>query len=175
MIYPTSLRSSVLGAMFAAVLPVPCAQAQDDASEGTRQACLTLRGVDKYVPMDDRTILFFMRGRYNHVYRNDLPKVCRDLKRNRGISYQTTASRIPRLCAGDLITVSETGQACRLGEFQLISAEQAESLMRNPSEVRDQPEHNEDQIDSDCSNGVFLTRGTSICPREGAYIQQSPR
>ena len=123
------------GAMFFVSFATTAVQAQDDAPE--RRDCLVLRPLESMRAVDDKTILFFMRGPDGEIFRNDVQGVCRGLERNRSISYQTTSVGNPRLCRSDLITVEETGVACRLGEFRLISADEAENLTRERSDAKD--------------------------------------
>lgn len=105
---------------------VTTSAAQDDAPERIRENCLNLRALEELRAVDDKTILFFMRGQDRKIYRNDVQGSCRGLERNRSISYQATM----RLCKSDFITVKETGFTCPLGDFRLISAEEAEILQR---------------------------------------------
>jgi hypothetical protein len=116
------LRRALCAALLAS--GVVTTAAQDDAPRG--ENCLNLRPLDELRAVDDKTILFFMRGQDRKIYRNDVQGICRGLERNRSLSYQATM----RLCKGDLITVRETGFTCPLGEFRLISAEEAEILQR---------------------------------------------
>ncbi len=133
-------RLLTFGAMILSGFVVTDVRAQSDSPEYERQACLALRAVDRMHAVDDRTILFFMRGREGRVFRNDLPQVCRDLRRNRSISYSTTSSRNPRLCANDLIRVRESGVSCQLGDFRSITTEEAESLLEARNEADDATE-----------------------------------
>lgn len=110
------------------------AQAPDDTSKDVRQDCLGLARLDTTRAVDDQTILFFMRGSRGEIFRNDLQAVCRDLGRNRGFSYDVTSSRNPRLCRNDVINVRDSGWTCPLGEFRLISKEEADELLSKRGE-----------------------------------------
>ncbi|MFQ5548457.1 MAG: hypothetical protein ACE5FV_09205 [Woeseia sp.] len=110
----------------------PAASSQDDESvieEGER--CIRSRPIKRTVVVDDYTILFYMRGRA--VYRNDLPRRCRRLSRDKRFLYRTT---VARLCESDPITVladsgmtMTSGPTCQLGRFHRISRQEADALL----------------------------------------------
>lgn len=109
------------------------ADAQDtDQFDRTPQQCVNTSSIDRTRVLDDRTILFFMRGR--RVYRNYLPRKCPGLEREQRIMYKTQGSR---LCDIDTITVLEEwggrltpGFTCPLGAFIPITPEEVDDLMR---------------------------------------------
>lgn len=115
------------------------ADAQDtDQFDRTPQQCLSTSSIDRTRVLDDRTILFFMRGK--RIYRNYLPRKCPGLEREQRIMYKTQGSR---LCDIDTITVLEEwggrltpGFTCPLGSFVPITAEEVEDLMRSPDVPR---------------------------------------
>ena len=107
--------------------------AQDEEPlDRTPQDCLAVATIDRTKVIDDQTILFYMRGK--KVYRNYLPRNCPNLASEDRFMYETHSSR---LCSVDTITVLEQwgagfqrGFTCKLGEFQPLSAEEAQDLER---------------------------------------------
>ena len=126
--------------------------AQDDAAEAEAveetgedlafdregEQCISTRAIRETQIIDDRTILFRMRG--GVVYVNNLTNNCRGLRRERRFSYSPTAGR---LCNVDTIRVIEDfggviqeGIACGLGSFYPITEEESELLKVEASERR---------------------------------------
>ena len=104
--------------------------------EGER--CISTRAIRDTQIIDDRTILFRMRG--GDVYVNNLTNTCRGLRRERRFSYRPTAGR---LCDVDTIRVIESfggviqeGIACGLGSFYPITGEESEPLKAEAAERR---------------------------------------
>lgn len=104
--------------------------------EGER--CISTRAIRDTQIIDDRTILFRMRG--GDVYVNNLTNTCRGLRRERRFSYSPTAGR---LCDVDTIRVIESfggviqeGIACGLGSFYPITEEESELLKAEATERR---------------------------------------
>jgi hypothetical protein len=116
------------------------ARAQDgDGFDRTPADCILTTSIDRTQAVDDRTILFFMRGK--KVYRNYLPRKCPGLQRQNRIMYRT---RVNRLCDVDTITVLEQwgarlepGFTCALGSFVPITPEEVEDLVRKSDAPRD--------------------------------------
>jgi hypothetical protein len=105
--------------------------AEEEDFDRTPHKCVTTPRIRNTEILDDRTIIFYMRGN-QEVYRNHLPRECPGLARNDRFAYQTRNSQ---LCDIDLITVLEQfgGRldptfTCRLGEFIPITREEAEEL-----------------------------------------------
>ncbi|HET8696428.1 MAG TPA: DUF6491 family protein [Gammaproteobacteria bacterium] len=105
--------------------------AQEDFDR-TPVDCVVTTSIDRTQAVDDRTILFFMRGK--RVYRNDLPRKCPELQRQNRIMYKTRGNR---LCDVDTITVLqqwgarlEPGFTCGLGKFVPITQEEVDDLVR---------------------------------------------
>jgi hypothetical protein len=103
----------------------------DEAFDRTPRKCITTARIRTTDILDDRTIIFHMRGN-QEVYRVYLPNECPGLARNDRFAYQARNSQI---CNVDLITVLEQigGRldatfTCRLGEFIPITREEAEEL-----------------------------------------------
>ena len=118
-------------------------QAADEAfaidREGER--CISTRSIRTTEIIDERTILFRMRGR--DYYINYLPYDCRGLLREQRFSYRTTAGR---LCDVDTISLIEQfggtiqeGMSCGLGPFYPITEEEAEFLTLERGERRGRP------------------------------------
>ncbi|MFQ6004794.1 MAG: hypothetical protein ACE5OQ_04750 [Woeseia sp.] len=119
----------------------PPGSGQDDepvVEEGER--CISSRPIKRTEVVDDYTILFYMRGKA--VYRNDLPRRCRRLSREKRFLYRTTVARI---CKSDQITVladsgtsMTSGPTCQLGRFYRISRQEADALLGD-HDVEPQP------------------------------------
>ena len=105
----------------------------DEADDSTRK-CISLRTVRSTDIVDDRNILFHMRG--DIVYHNILPRKCNGLAREDRFSYRTT---VGRLCSNDLINVlyddtfgMREGNACQLGVFYEMTREDAKAFKDAP-------------------------------------------
>lgn len=92
--------------------------------------CITLRSLRRTDVIDDRNVLFYMRGKT--VYHNILPRPCGGLAREDRFSYQTN---IGRLCRLDHIRVlyddpfgMREGNRCSLGVFHKMDREDARAL-----------------------------------------------
>ena len=99
--------------------------------------CIMPSRIDRTEVIDERTVLFYMRG--GDIYRNRLAYDCPRLVRERRFSYDV---RVNRLCNVDSITVLEywgtslrRGMACGLGLFYPITEEEAELLDIEPDEM----------------------------------------
>ena len=106
----------------------------DDLDRSPRD-CLILTDIRQTAVIDDRTILFYMRGGKKQVYRNYLPHECPNLGREGRFAYKTP---INRLCSVDLITVLQQfgpgltpGFTCRLGVFYPMTYDEAEILRKD--------------------------------------------
>lgn len=101
------------------------------------RSCVNLRSLRRTQVIDDRNVLFRVRGRT--VYHNILPQQCGGLAREDRFSYD---SQFGRLCQGDLIRVlysdsfgtfgMREGPGCRLGKFHKITQEDAKALLEGP-------------------------------------------
>jgi hypothetical protein len=140
-----NLISTIAATCLAAWLVL--AGAQDDASERrartdesidrTPQKCISNTRIRTTEILDDRTILFYLRG--GRVYRNFLDQECPGLERSGRFITQTQTSR---LCDTDNLTVLDQfgsrfdpGFTCRLGEFHPITEEEAELMELEPDEA----------------------------------------
>lgn len=133
-----SIRSPLIPAAPLMVLVASVASGQQEQGEDvatfdrTPQSCITVSRIDRTEVIDDRTVIFHMRGR--DAYRNYLPRRCPNLARNNRFMYEVRGSQ---LCDIDTITVLEQfgtrldrGFTCQLGEFHPITAEDIEELKR---------------------------------------------
>ena len=107
--------------------------------EGER--CINTRNIRDTDIIDERTILFELRG--GDFYVNYLRNACRSLLREERFSYRTTGGR---LCNVDSIRVLEQfggsiqeGMSCGLGMFFPITEEEAEFIALEPEERRGRP------------------------------------
>lgn len=96
--------------------------------------CVTASRIERTQVIDERTILFYMRG--GEIYRNQLSVNCRPLLREKSFSYDL---RTNRLCDIDVITVIEhmgstlrEGVSCGLGKFYPVTEEEAIFLSSDP-------------------------------------------
>lgn len=146
-IYTFALCCLATGAAFAqdspddAEPPVYELDEEDFAIDREGERCINTRNIRSTDVLDDRTILFRMRGRdyYVNYLRNDCPGLVREER----FSYRTTGGR---LCQVDTIRVLEQfggfiqeGMSCGLGVFYPISEEEAEFLALEPEERRGRP------------------------------------
>lgn len=123
----------------APLLLLAAAAAADDENdaalaEGAR-TCVPLQSISRTDVIDDRTILFYVRG--GEIYVNRLPRRCPGLKRADSFMYETSLSQ---LCNVDIITVLRRfgpgfnrGASCGLGVFEPISAEAVAALKEAPA------------------------------------------
>lgn len=114
--------------------------ADDEVIDTTPQACVIVRRINDTVVVDDKTVLFYMRG--GDIYENFLKRSCPGLGRAKSFSYGVTAGR---LCGSDMITVfdpfsPQPGQTCGLGEFRPVTPERAAFLEAGPAASVSQPE-----------------------------------
>lgn len=107
--------------------------------EGER--CINTRNIRDTDIIDERTILFRLRG--NDYYVNYLRNACRGLLREERFSYRTSGGR---LCSVDTIRVLEQfggfiqeGMSCGLGMFYPVTEEEAELIALEPEERRGRP------------------------------------
>lgn len=91
-----------------------------DMSESKK--CLSLRSIDKIKILDEKNILFYVRGK--KLYRNTLPRKCNGLRTDSIISYSVSMGQLCRL---DMIRVQDrfggsliSGASCSLGVFEQI-------------------------------------------------------
>ena len=114
----------------------------DNSLDREGERCINTRAIRDTDIVDERTILFEMRGGAHYV--NYLRHDCRSLVREERFSYRTTGGR---LCSVDTIRVLEDfggfiheGMSCGLGSFYPITEEEAEFLALEPEERRGRPQ-----------------------------------
>ena len=131
----------VVGAVLSASAADARAQGSEKEFERTPARCVSISAINKTHAIDDRTILFFMRG--NRIYRNYLPSTCRDLARHDRIAYGTSGgSALAQICSNNAILVLDrdlrtNGAPCPLGPFYPITKDEAELLTRKSGDRRD--------------------------------------
>ena len=131
------LRAPILALGLAGTLWALPGAAQDGDDDGdivldrTPERCINTNGLRSTRIVDDKTVLFYMRG--GAIYQNLLADECRNLKRSGQFAYELRSSR---LCSSDLITVLERfgpslrrGITCRIDEFIPISKLEADALL----------------------------------------------
>ena len=114
---------------------------EDFAIDREGERCISTRNIRSTDILDDRTILFRMRG--GDYYVNYLRNDCPGLVREERFSYRSSGGR---LCQIDMIRVLEQfggfiqeGMSCGLGAFYPITGEEAEFLALEPEERRGRP------------------------------------
>lgn len=97
---------------------------------GAPQRCIDVRRVRRIEPIGNHTLLFHVSG--GDVWRNRLTRPCPGIRRHSRFLYEP---RSGRLCSLDIVyeLVDEgfgfrRGVGCPLGEFDFLTAEQAEAL-----------------------------------------------
>jgi hypothetical protein len=134
----------------------PAGEVVDLDAEGER--CVNTRRISRTKVVDDRTIIFYMRG--TETYVNILPRACNGLRRENRFSYQAQSSR---LCDIDGIvvlyqmgTTLRAGANCKLGLFHPITREDAKAIIEgpqtppaNPLPMPEPEEIGEDDAESD--------------------------
>ena len=116
------------------------AAAEDFSFDREGRSCVRTRAIRSTDILDDRRILFEMRG--GEYYLNNLAYECRGLRRAGSFSYQSTGGR---LCNVDSIRVIErvgglrAGIGCGLDTFYPITAEEAEFLRAEADRWRGRP------------------------------------
>lgn len=119
------------------------AMAQDEevlVSDETRN-CIQLRSINRVEVLDDRNVLFYMRGKT--VYHNILPGQCGGLAREDRFSYD---ARFGRLCDREMIYVLydapftfQQGSGCRIGKFHKTDREGAKALKEGVTNMEPPP------------------------------------
>lgn len=94
----------------------------DAPAAGPAQSCLAQRQIDTVKPVNDRTVLFVMRG--GRTFRNELPVSCPAWAR--GDTGYTHISSQDQLCRGEVVQLFERGGGfqyggCILGKFTPIA------------------------------------------------------
>lgn len=131
-----------IGAMVLAATVGVSAQAQENAAEAqaeldrTPEDCVLQRRISRQVAVNDRQVVFFMRG--DTFYLNVLDASCQPLTagETRLVFHakNTGSARLARLCDTDSFTVErQTSRiGCSLGLFNPITAAEAAALTSQP-------------------------------------------
>lgn len=131
-----------IGATLLAATVGMAAQSQEEAAaaqaelDRTPEDCVLLNRIARKVGVNDRQVVFFMRG--NTYYLNVLDSSCQSLTpgETRLVFHakNTGSARIARLCETDSFTVErQTSRiGCGLGAFNPITAEEAAALTGQP-------------------------------------------
>jgi hypothetical protein len=133
----------VISAGLLAAMAGTRAQAQDEAQpapaeeqlDRTPEDCVLMNRVSRNVGVNDRQVVFFMRG--GTYYLNVLDGACQALTAGDTrlvFHYNTRSAKITRLCDTDSFTVErQTSRlGCALGQFTPITAEEAAALTGQP-------------------------------------------
>ena len=137
----------VIGTVLLAALAGGRAQAQAEATaaaapaeaeiDRTPEDCVVADRISKNVAVNDRQVVFFMRGG-SVFYRNDLDTACPSLTAGETrlvLSFPNTGSaKLARVCETNSFTVErQTSRiGCGLGRFHPITAEEAAALTGQP-------------------------------------------
>ena len=133
----------VIGTVLLAALAGTRAQAQGEAEQApaeeqldrTPEKCVLMNRVSKNVGVNDRQVVFFIRG--GTYYLNVLDGACQSLTPGATrlvFHYSTRSAKITRLCDTDSFTVErQTSRlGCALGQFVPITAAEAAALTGEP-------------------------------------------
>ena len=145
-----SRMTPVISCALISLLPATAVLA-DEFEDAEAERCVTISRIDRTEVLDDRRIIFHMRGK--DIYLNQLPRTCGGLRAQGRFSYQSRGSQ---LCRMDTITVLNSagpglmrGATCGLGPFIPITEEDVEA-MNNPdppsSDVEDLPSAEPEEV-----------------------------
>lgn len=133
----TVLLAAMAGGRAQAQAEAPAAPAQAEAQiDRTPEDCVVADRISKNVAVNDRQVVFFLRG--GKVYRNDLDTACATLTAGETrlvLSFPNTGSaKLARVCETNSFTVERqiSRIGCGLGRFHPITAEEAASLTGQP-------------------------------------------
>ena len=117
------------------------------ADELSAKKCVSIRRIDQTDIIDDRRIIFYMRGK--DIYLNKMPRRCPGLRSSDTFSYKNQTGQ---LCDVDIITVLDNfggtfrrGVSCGLGPFFPITEDEV-VVLKNP-ELDVEPETTEAEIE----------------------------
>ena len=95
--------------------------------------CISLRRIDHTKILDDKTILFEMKGR--KAYLNEMNRRCPRLASEESFMYKTSTSQ---LCSVDMITVIDNfgrdWASCGLGKFRVLEKIKSDDAIETPDE-----------------------------------------
>ena len=131
------LQSSALVSLVALSSVVGTAAQAQEELDRTPRNCVVENQIERDRAVNDRTILFFMKG--NKVFRNDIPQSCPVLEAGETrlvYRYRTQSQsvKLTRLCDTDSFTVERKGTvSCRFGQFVPITPAEADVLVGKPA------------------------------------------
>jgi hypothetical protein len=131
----SNLWRSALPALAAALVANTAAMRAwaDDEIDREPQSCVLVKVIRNAQAADDHTLVFFMKG--SAIYRNNLPVTCPPLKPGETqITYLYRGGgsvKLQRLCDYDgfSVTRDKIASPCRLGQFNPITAAEADALL----------------------------------------------
>ena len=101
----------------------------DEKDDERTRRCIPTRNIASTAAIDDRNIVFFMRG--DPIYLNFLPDNCVGLAAGVSFSYESGG-----LCSGERIRLAPetymSGNWCNIGDFQRITKDDLEALRATP-------------------------------------------
>ena len=101
--------------------PSPPAPGASKVAAAPAPVCLKTYFIDHTHPVDDSTLLFFMRD--GKVWKNTLRDPCVGLQIEQGFSYEASVDEI---CSNEqTIRVLRTGSICQLGDFTPVPPDSA--------------------------------------------------
>ena len=133
----TVLLAALAGGRAQAQAEAPAAAAPAEAQiDRTPEDCVVADRISKNVAVNDRQVVFFLRG--GKYFRNDLDTACATLTAGETrlvLSFPNTGSaKLARVCETNSFTVErQTSRiGCGLGRFHPITAEEAAALTGQP-------------------------------------------
>jgi hypothetical protein len=115
---------------------IPASSAKDENAKAAapkgRETCVSLKLVEQTLILDDRNIVYRMRG--GKLYLNTLPSVCGGLF-DQG-NYMFQGHNPYRICRGDTFQVFRVLTGCKLGYFDPISEDQFNQMKRERTAAR---------------------------------------
>jgi hypothetical protein len=133
----TVLLVAMAGGRAQAQAEAPAAAQAEAQIDRTPEDCVVADRISKNVAVNDRQVVFFMRGGTT-FYRNDLDVACQVLTAGETrlvLHFQNTGSaKLARVCDTHSFTVErQTSRiGCGLGRFHPITAEEAAALTGQP-------------------------------------------
>jgi hypothetical protein len=134
------LRAQLTLLLMTGTMPMLAALGDDEVPgiDRTPQDCISTNRIRDTSIVDDRTIVFELRG--GTYYTNILDRNCPGLERHKRFMHETSGGR---LCDIDTITVLEQwagrvtpGFTCQLGQFHPITEIEANDLVLGPDAAR---------------------------------------
>ena len=130
-----SAGAQAQGAAQPAAAAAPAAASAEEQLDRTPEDCVLLNRVSNNTGVNDRQVVFSMRG--GTYYLNSLDAACQALTPGENslvFHYRTRSAKITRLCETDTFTVERQVSriGCGLGQFHPITAAEASALLGRP-------------------------------------------